>query len=77
MNLTVHQTISIGTLRVNSIANSSVLQIGSAGVIKPLSNLFNTGCFTGPAPQAGGTGTGDEGFIAAPLVPLSLRGRER
>jgi spore germination protein PB len=52
MNLTVNQSIVIHHLKVNAITNSSVLQIGSAGVIKPLSNLFNTGGFTGPAPQA-------------------------
>jgi spore germination protein PB len=50
MNLTVHQSIIIQTLRVNSVSNSSVLQIGAAGVIKSLSNLYNTGGFTGPAP---------------------------
>lgn len=54
MNLTVHQSITIQTLRVNSVSNSSVLQIGAAGVIKSLSNLYNTGGFTGPAPALGG-----------------------
>lgn len=51
MNLTVHQQITIQQLRVDGISNSSVLQIGSAGVIKNLSNLWNTGGFTGPAPE--------------------------
>jgi spore germination protein PB len=50
MNLTIHQTIVIQQLRVDAVTNSSVLQIGSAGVIKALSNLYNTGGFTGPAP---------------------------
>jgi spore germination protein PB len=45
MNLVVHQNIVIHQLRVNSVTNSSVLQIGSAGLIKPLSNLYNTGGF--------------------------------
>lgn len=62
MNLIVHQSIVIHQLKVEAVSNSSVLQIGSAGVIKGLSNLYNTGGFTGPAPQAGAGG---------PLVPLS------
>jgi len=62
MNLIVNQHIVIHQLRVDSVANSSVLQIGSAGMIKPLSNLYNTGGFTGPAPEIGST--------AAALVPL-------
>ncbi|MFC0211608.1 spore germination protein GerPB [Paenibacillus chartarius] len=60
MNLIVHQQIVIQTLRVGGISNSSVLQIGAAGVIKSLSNLYNTGGFTEPAPG-----------LAAPS-PLSL-----
>jgi spore germination protein PB len=50
MNITVHQQITIQTLRVGSVSNSSVLQIGAAGVIKALSNLYNTGGFTAAAP---------------------------
>lgn len=62
MNLVVHQNIMINQLKVGGITNSSVLQIGCAGMIKSLSNLYNTGQFTGPAPQAGQS--------TAPLVPL-------
>lgn len=51
MELTIHQQINIHKLDVGSVANSSILQIGSAGVIKGLSHLYNTGGFTGPAPQ--------------------------
>ncbi len=47
----IHQTITIGQLRVDGITNSSVLQIGSAGCIQSLSQLYNTGGFTGPAPE--------------------------
>jgi spore germination protein PB len=54
MKWIIHQTITIGQLRVNSVSNSSVLQIGSAGSIQALSQLYNTGGFTGPAPQLGG-----------------------
>jgi spore germination protein PB len=51
MNLTVYQQITIGQLRITSITNSSMLQIGSAGSIRSLSQLYNTGGFAGPAPQ--------------------------
>lgn len=49
----IYQSISIQSLRIDGISNSSVLQIGTAGIIKALSNLYNTGSFTGPAPQPG------------------------
>ncbi|WP_096200495.1 spore germination protein GerPB [Bacillus sp. FJAT-45350] len=52
MNYYINQSIVINNLRVDGITNSSVLQIGSAGVIKALSNLYNTGGFTEPAPEA-------------------------
>lgn len=51
MNLNVHQSITIHQLKIGGVTNSSVVQIGSAGVIKPLSNLYNTGGFTEPAPE--------------------------
>ncbi|WJH34794.1 spore germination protein GerPB [Paenibacillus sp. CC-CFT747] len=43
MNLTVHQSIVIHTLKVDTVTNSSVLQIGTAGTVRALSNLYNTG----------------------------------
>jgi len=46
----VNQTITINQLRVDAVTNSSVLQIGSAGSIQSLSQLYNSGGFTGPAP---------------------------
>lgn len=63
MRITVYQTIQIQNLKIGSITNSSVLQIGSAGIIKALSNLYNTGRFIGPAPAPG--------EAIPPLVPLS------
>ncbi|MCK6255702.1 spore germination protein GerPB [Fictibacillus sp. KIGAM418] len=60
MNLFVNQTITIYQLKVQGIQNSSVLQIGSAGMIRPVSNLYNTGGFTGEAPP----------LAAAPTVEL-------
>jgi spore germination protein PB len=62
MNLTIHQSIVIQQLKVNSVSNSSILQIGSAGVIRALSNLYNTGGFKEAAPQLG----------QAPPSPISL-----
>ncbi len=51
MNFYINQSICINYLRVDSVSNSSVLQIGSAGIIKPLSNLYNTGGYTEAAPE--------------------------
>ncbi|WP_332692667.1 spore germination protein GerPB [Halalkalibacter lacteus] len=65
MNFHINQSITIHNLRVEGITNSSVLQIGSAGMIKPLANLYNTGGFTEPAPEAGGNES------RPPLVPLA------
>ncbi|WP_028550511.1 spore germination protein GerPB [Paenibacillus sp. UNC451MF] len=64
MNLIVNQNIVIHQLRVDNVTNSSILQIGSAGMIKPLSNQYNTGGFAGPTPK-------QEGGGAAPsIIPL-------
>jgi len=43
MNFYVNQSICIQSMKISAVSNSSVLQIGSVGVIKPNSNLFNTG----------------------------------
>ncbi|ALC80682.1 MULTISPECIES: spore germination protein GerPB [Bacillus] len=58
MNFYINQSIHINYLRVESVSNSSVLQIGSAGSIKSLSNLYNTGSYTEPAPEVPSPGTG-------------------
>ncbi|MFC5531398.1 spore germination protein GerPB [Cohnella yongneupensis] len=63
----VNQTITIGQLRVEAVTNSSVLQIGSAGSIQSLSQLYNTGGFTKPAP---GVETVGEALSSLSLVPL-------
>jgi spore germination protein PB len=74
MNFYIQQSIQINFIKISSITNSSVLQIGSAGIIKPASYLYNTGGFTGPAPKAGGTQTtnGQSSFA----VPLGGARRE-
>jgi spore germination protein PB len=72
MNFYINQSICINYLRVEAVSNSSVLQIGSAGIIKPLSNLYNTGGFTGAAPEIGtATSTGVVSEAEGSLVPLT------
>ncbi|GHH98520.1 spore germination protein GerPB [Neobacillus kokaensis] len=66
MNFFIQQTIHINFIKIGGITNSSVLQIGSAGIIKPSAHLYNTGGFTGPAPS--GVKPGEQ--ILAPSVPL-------
>ena len=68
MNFYIQQSIQINYIKISSITNSSVLQIGSAGIIKPSSYLYNTGGFTKPAPAAGGTQTTNgQASVAVPL----------
>lgn len=67
MNLTVYQTFNIQSLRIGGLSNSSIVQIGTAGIVKPLSNNYNTGRFTAPAPTAGAAPMPTE----AALVPLA------
>ncbi|WFA06399.1 spore germination protein GerPB [Bacillus sp. HSf4] len=73
MNFYINQTIQINYLRVDGISNSSVLQIGSAGSIKTLANLYNTGSYTEPAPPVTGAPMDEafgEGQPSQVLVPL-------
>lgn len=63
MNLFIQQNIVIHSIKIEGISNSSVLQIGSAGIIKPVSQLYNTGGFKEPAPAAE--------FSFIPFIPLS------
>ncbi|OLS36496.1 spore germination protein GerPB [Bacillus sp. MRMR6] len=67
MNFYIQQSIQINFIKIGSIANSSVLQIGSSGIIKPASYLYNTGGFTEPAPAAVQTGDTSHGALAVPL----------
>lgn len=71
MNFYIQQSIQIHFIRIGAITNSSVLQIGSAGVIKPASYLYNTGGFTQPAPLAIAEPSQPvPSIIEAPAVPL-------
>jgi len=77
MNFYVQQTISIQYLKINSVTNSSVLQIGSSGIIKPSTYLYNTGGYTVAAPlvQSPIPITAPyEGAAAPPSVPLAAGG---
>jgi spore germination protein PB len=50
MKFHIHQTITINMIKIQSISNSSVFQIGTSGIIKPFSTLSNSGGFTQVAP---------------------------
>ncbi|GAA0314443.1 spore germination protein GerPB [Bacillus carboniphilus] len=52
MKFYIQQSIYINVLRIGSISNSSVLQIGSSGSISSNAYLYNTGGYIGPAPEA-------------------------
>ncbi|GLI09955.1 putative spore germination protein GerPB [Paenibacillus tyrfis] len=83
MQLIIHQSIVIQNFKIGSVSNSSVLQIGTAGTIRALANLYNTGGFTGPAPQFTAPATTPQatpqGVVAQPspisLVPLPTPSR--
>lgn len=53
MIFNIQQTFQINMIKIGSINNSSVLQIGSAGIIKSQALVSNTGGFEKPAPQLG------------------------
>lgn len=72
MNFYIQQSIQINFIKIGGITNSSVLQIGSAGIIKPAAYLYNTGGFTQPAPTTKKP-LGAEApstLLQAPAVPL-------
>jgi spore germination protein PB len=78
MNFYIQQSIHIHFIKIGGITNSSVLQIGSAGMIKPASYLYNTGGFTQPAPLASKQPiTGAPAHILAPAVPLQAPVRKK
>lgn len=63
MNVTVYQCISVYNLKIGTISNSSVLQIGTSGRINTLSNSYN-------APEATSSSSSAEDVMDSPLVPL-------
>lgn len=74
MNFYIQQSIQINFIKIGGITNSSVLQIGSAGIIKPTAHLYNTGGFTQPAPKIMNTPTGS--LLGTPAVPLQAAVRK-
>ncbi|MGG1676621.1 spore germination protein GerPB [Neobacillus sp. NRS-1170] len=75
MNFYIQQNIQINFIKIGGITNSSVLQIGSAGIIKSAAYLSNTGGFTKPAPPTIKPGEITSGapssqLLLAPSVPL-------
>jgi len=76
MKIYLQQTIQIHMIKIGGISNSSVFQIGSAGIIKPASYLYNTGGFIRPAPTVGKpTTTGEQ--VPSIVVPLQVSGGPR
>lgn len=65
MNLSVYQCITVQQLRIGSVSNSSVLQIGTSGSIKALTHVYNSGGVEG----ADSTDAVEEDK-APPMVPL-------
>ncbi|MEX3715169.1 spore germination protein GerPB [Cytobacillus horneckiae] len=68
-NFYIQQSIHIHLIKIGGVSNSSVFQIGSAGIIKPSSHLYNTGGFTEPAPEYE-TPLPSGTFVGTPMVPL-------
>ncbi|MGD7045242.1 spore germination protein GerPB [Jeotgalibacillus proteolyticus] len=48
----IHQQISVNQIKIGSMSNSSILQIGTVGSIQSRAELSNTGKFTKAAPAA-------------------------
>ncbi|AWV34032.1 MULTISPECIES: spore germination protein GerPB [Paenibacillus] len=64
MNITVYQCISIYNLKIGTISNSSVLQVGTSGRINTLSHNYETS----GAPTTPPTTPTEK--MDSPLVPL-------
>ncbi|MCP3026718.1 spore germination protein GerPB [Halobacillus sp. A5] len=73
MNMTIYQTISIRYIKIGTVANSSIIQIGSSGVVQAQADLYNSGGFMEPAkepePKDGEVYIPDAD--SGPLVPLT------
>jgi spore germination protein PB len=78
MKIYLQQTIQIHMIKIGGISNSSVFQIGSAGIIKPASYLYNTGGFIKPAPTFGEPqGKEQEQIQTNIVVPFQTSGGPR
>ncbi|MBY3621932.1 spore gernimation protein [Acinetobacter sp. CUI P1] len=65
MNITVYQCISVNHLKIGTISNSSVLQIGTSGRINALSHSYQTGDVP-KSPPAPTPAVSDSPFIPLP-----------
>lgn len=73
MKLYVQQTIQIHSIKIGGLSNSSVFQIGTSGIIRPASYLYNTGGFLKPAPAATGASAGGQ-VQSSIVVPFQTGG---
>jgi spore germination protein PB len=64
MNITVYQCISVYKLKIGTISNSSVLQIGTSGKINALSHSYDTSDVPMFPPSAA------SGITDSPVAPL-------
>lgn len=73
MRFYIHQEVSVPKIEIGAVSTSSLFQIGNTAEITALSNLYNTGRFTGPAPLTIFEQTSiippKEEAIAGPAVP--------
>lgn len=69
MNIYVHQSIHINILRINSMANSAIVQIGTAGSIRARSTITNSGGFK----EAAETTTNQGGVVTTSLQSFPLQ----
>ena len=64
---TVQQHIYVGTIRIESVSNSSMLQIGTSGGVNATSNVSTQHY---PIPATNGEEVEPEDFFSPSLVPL-------
>ncbi len=76
MNWVIHQTIMIQQIRIDSVSQASILQIGSAGKVSSFSQSYEFGAYrpgmfnAGGLPVPGQAPTYGVQPSAASLVPL-------
>ncbi len=69
MKFYIQQSIHINILRINSMANSAIVQIGTAGSIRARSFVSNSGGFTEPVEPAKDT----SGFVIPNIETIPFR----
>lgn len=74
MNVTVYQCISVYNLKIGTISNSSVLQIGTSGRINALSHSYQSSDVP-ESPPAPSPAINDSPLVALP-APTELYRRQ-